>query len=107
MLRHRKFGQSFVEYMALILFISIVFLVFQKYIARGFSGRWKTVGESLGQGRIYDPNRTMECIFDPQYTNLWYDSDCFERSSCDCLTAQATPATCRDCIQRCADPKCQ
>ena len=53
------------------------FLVFQKYITRGFAGRWKVVGESLGQGRIYDPKLTTECVFDPP-SGVWYNKACVE-----------------------------
>lgn len=89
------------------MFILAAFLVFQKYIARGFSGRWKAVGESLGQGRIYDPRFTTECIYGFPYLNVWYDKACFVSSGCDCLTVQATDATCKDCIQSCATDKCE
>ncbi|HBO98061.1 MAG TPA: hypothetical protein DE315_02915 [Candidatus Omnitrophica bacterium] len=103
MLRRRgKRGQSLIEYAALIVVVLWAFWVFQKYMARGFSGRWKAVGESLGQGRIYDPRLTTECIFDPYETNLWYDQPCFESSGCDCLTVRANATTCHDCIQACA-----
>lgn len=94
------------EYVMLIVMIMAAFLVFQKYIARGFAGRWKSVGESLGQGRIYDPTRTTECIYDFQATNLWYDQNCFVSSGCDCLSVQANTTTCRDCIISCASPLC-
>ncbi|OGX28682.1 MAG: hypothetical protein A2705_03160 [Omnitrophica WOR_2 bacterium RIFCSPHIGHO2_01_FULL_52_10] len=95
------------EYIMLIVLVLGAFLVFQKYIARGFAGRWKAVGESLGQGRIYDPRRTTECIFDFQYTSLWYDKACFEGSGCDCLSVRANTTTCEDCIVGCAAPECQ
>ncbi len=110
MLRHigqkRTKGQSLVEYVMLIVVVLGAFLVFQKYIARGFAGRWKSVGESMGQGRIYDPRLTTECIYDFQYTHRWYDQACFESSGCDCLSVRATNATCRDCIQDCAYIRC-
>lgn len=91
----------------LIVLVLGAFLVFKKYIARGFAGRWKSVGESLGQGRIFDPTLTRECIFDFQFTNLWYDQACFEADQCDCLTVRANTTTCRDCIQGCAAAECQ
>ncbi|MBI5150911.1 MAG: hypothetical protein HZA28_09130 [Candidatus Omnitrophica bacterium] len=107
MLRRReKNGQSFLEYMALIMFILAAFVVFQKYLGRGFTGRWKATGEALGQGRIYDPRKTTECIFDPQHTGLWYDQSCFESSGCDCLTVRANVTTCDNCIQDCASTPC-
>lgn len=86
------------EYTVLIVVILWAFLVFQKYITRGFAGRWKAVGESLGQGRIYDPELTTECIFDSLYTNLWYDQACFKSQGCDCLSTRANATTCQDCF---------
>ncbi|MBI3617013.1 MAG: hypothetical protein HY210_02205 [Candidatus Omnitrophica bacterium] len=88
MLRRKTKGQSLIEYVVLIALVLGAFLVFQKYIARGFAGRWKTVGESLGQGRIYDPKLTTECIFDPP-SGSWYDRACVEsgNSISVCTTA--------------------
>ena len=105
--RHKTKGQSLVEYIALIVTVMAAFLVFQKYIARGFVGRWKAVGESMGQGRIYDPTWSTECVFDFQYTNLWYDQACFDADGCDCLSSRANVTTCDNCIQGCASQKCQ
>ena len=65
------------EFTAVVLFILAAFLVFQKYIVRGVSGRWKQVGDSLGQGRIYDATKTIECAFDPQ-TGVWFDKKCYD-----------------------------
>src|SRR3989338_8283101 len=107
MLRQRKMkAQSLIEYITLIVMILAAFLVFQKYIARGFAGRWKAVGESMGQGRIYDPRRTTECVFDFQYTGLWYDKACFDADDCDCLTVRANTTTCENCIEDCASSAC-
>src|SRR3989338_5895528 len=100
--RQKTKGQSLIEYITLIVLILGAFLVFQKYIARGFAGRWKSVGESMGQGRIYDPRMTTECIFDSLYTNLWYDKACFDSRGCDCLSVRANVDTCQDCF----DPAC-
>lgn len=102
----RTKGQSLIEYTVLIVMVLGAFWVFQKYMARGFAGRWKSVGESMSQGRIYDPRLTTECIFSPSYSNLWYDQACFESSGCDCLSVGATTATCRDCIAGCASSRC-
>ena len=107
MLRRTTKAQSLIEYITLIVMILAAFLVFQKYIARGFAGRWKAVGESLGQGRIYDPRLTRECIFDFEHTRLWYDQACFKAYDCDCLSVRSNTATCEDCIEGCADWRCQ
>ena len=88
MLRRKTKGQSLIEYIVLIVLVLGAFLVFQKYITRGFAGRWKVVGESLGQGRIYDPKLTTECVFDPP-SGPWYDKACVESggSISACATA--------------------
>ena len=107
MLRRKKTtGQSLVEYIVLITVVLWAFWVFQKYMARGFAGRWKSVGESMGQGRIYDPRLTRECILNPLYSNFWYDQACFESSGCDCLSVRANATTCRDCIAGCEYIRC-
>lgn len=94
------------EYVTLVAIILIAFMVFQKYIGRGFAGRWKSVGEALGGGHIYDPRATTECIYDFQYTNSWYDQACFESNGCDCLSVQANATTCQSCIGNCAIARC-
>lgn len=94
------------EFLALILFILATFLVFQKYIVRGLSGRWKDAGDALGQGRIYDPHKTLECayytppqtllsdlipdtdgFYRPSREGFWYDRKWFEE------TCQTNPLT--------------
>lgn len=72
----RQSGQSAIEFAALVVFLLAAFLVFQKYIARGIYGRWKGVGDGIGQERIYDPNLTSECEFHPEVG--WYDRPCYE-----------------------------
>ena len=74
----RKFkktrGQSALEFAALIMFLLGAYIVSQKYIVRGFSGRWKGVGDALGQGRIFDPNETVECA-----TNIYFEGQELDR----------------------------
>jgi len=103
----KKNGQSVVEFTALIIFILAAFLVFQKYVVRSFSGRWKSVGDVIGQGRVFDPNTTTECAFDPEFTDTWFDAVCY-RQNCEgsCLRASATPAACTACITGCHTPLC-
>ena len=100
--RKKKNGQSTMEYVTLIMFILASFLVFQKYIVRGLSGRMKGVGDSFAQGRLYDPNVSAECAYDYIYHNQWYDSQCYD-ANCEgaCLRVTATPAACSACIQNC------
>ena len=80
-------GSSIIEYMMIILFLSMAFFVFQHYIIRGFSGRWKMVGDSFGVGKQYDPKPyaaggTLECQYyenrlNPQ-VNYWVATRCYE-----------------------------
>jgi len=96
-----------IEFLALVLFILAVFLVFQKYIVRGFSGRWKSVGDTLGGGQVYDPLLTKECAYDPQYTSSWFDQICYENNCEDsCLRSTKTAAACTACITACHRPYC-
>jgi len=103
-LRREKKGQSVLEYTMVLLIVLGAFFIFQKYIVRGFSGRWKGVGDSLGQGRLYDSQKTKRCaLFRDEVT--WYDEDCFE-ARCDCLSVLADTTTCEDCVAGCVDPMC-
>jgi hypothetical protein len=98
----RKSGQSLVEFSVLVMFILGAFLIFQKYIVRGFAGRWKSVGESFSQGKVYDPAKTIECAFDQKYTQKWYDQKCFQEICIeDCYTVQGSDADCQLCIESC------
>src|SRR3989338_3140214 len=95
-----KKAQSTVEYLALIMFILGAFLVFQKYIIRSFAGHWRNTGDAIGSGRLYDPQMTLECAYDSQYTNSWYGAVCFENNCIGrCYTTAATPAGCQSCIE--------
>ena len=87
-MKHRK-AQTVIEYMLLLTLLMAVFLVFQKYLVRGFSGRWKTVEEGIGSGRLYSPSSTIECKYDFVHVNRWYNVDCYE-NSCDCLSISAS-----------------
>ncbi len=107
-IRQRK-AQSALEYVAFLLIVLSVLIYFQKYLVRGISGRFKTVGDSFAQGRLYDANKekTHECSFDV-YTDsgLWYDSRCFY-DTCgirDCISTAAKDSECRKCITSCVIP---
>ena len=98
------------EFIALVMFLLATFIVFQKYIVRGFSGRWKGVGDALGQGRVYDPNSTIECAANTFFQGVpavWYNQTCFE-ANCEpaCLRSTKTPAACSACITGCQTPYC-
>ena len=75
-------GVSTVEYMLVIAFILAAFAFFQKYIFRGISGKLHGVGDSYGYGRQYDPKRTIECLYDSRFFNVWYDGVCAEGFNC-------------------------
>ena len=96
----RKKGVSTVEYVLLILFFLGAFFVFQKYIFGALAGRWRTVGDSFGFGRQYHPVNTLECAYDQQYYNAWYDLFCFNGRHClegDAVCTQAGIAACLGC----------
>jgi len=108
-----KRGQSAIEFAAIIVFLLAAFLVFQKYIARGLAGRWKSVGDSLGQGRIYDPNFTTECEFHPRIG--WFDRSCFEgcRDNAPCNGGPPvrsgdplSSSNCDACVSGCTSAMC-
>ena len=87
-----KRGQSAIEFASLMVFILAAFFVIQKYAARGLMGRWKGVGDGLGQERIYDPNKTLECEYHPTLKK-WYDRVCFDgcRNSPPCNGGPPVP----------------
>src|SRR3989338_9750884 len=66
-----KRATAVIEYTALLVIIMLVFLSFQKYVIRGFAGRWKEAGDAFGYGRQYDPVKTTECVWSEPYQN-WY-----------------------------------
>ena len=102
--KNKKLGQSALEYLVLTTFILFVFLGFQKYIVRAFSGRWKTSADALGYGRQFDPNKTIEC---KEFTaGVWYDVAQYKSNNCDCETIQQTPTTCAACVAASANPLC-
>jgi len=98
--RTKRQGQSMIEFVTLIMFILATFIVFQKYIVRGISGRWKGVGDAIGQGRIYDPNKTLACSYDPQYTDRWFNRTCYDEN-CEgaCLRGFTALSNCPNCIR--------
>ena len=72
---------SLLEYITLIAIVAGAFLIFQKYIAQAFYGRWKSVGDSFGAGRQYDPKRTIECIYDTGKLD-WVVAKCNGAAGC-------------------------
>jgi hypothetical protein len=105
---HKKSqAQAVLEYIVLIIFIAGAFVVFRKYIARAIAGRWKTVGDSLGSGMIYDPNKSVECArYNDSANPIWYDRRCAEANCPRCYT-RINAAQCLACLQlQCQNPAC-
>lgn len=50
---------SFYEYTILIIVIIGAIILMQPYIFRGIMGRWKSIGDTFGFGRQYDPGSTV------------------------------------------------
>ncbi len=87
------------------------FIVFQKYIVRGIVGRWKRVGDSFAQGRIYDPNRSVRCAANKWFKDwgdsVWYDQTCFENNCYgDCIYAAKESGPCLTCVNDCQSDFC-
>ncbi|MDP8213465.1 MAG: hypothetical protein P9X22_09315 [Candidatus Zapsychrus exili] len=105
--KHKKpKGQSFLEYVLLIVFIIAALLVFQKYISRAIWGRYKSVGDALGSGLIYDPEKTLECGYDHLYGSGWYNAACYDENDCAQYCAAKKQAPCVSCIGACFAAKC-
>ncbi len=71
-------GQATIEFIVILTILLAGLIVFQKYIARGLYGRWKGIGDSFGQGRVFDPERTIECSFDDIYHRFILDRNRFQ-----------------------------
>jgi Flp pilus assembly pilin Flp len=71
-----KKAYALLEYAVLFTIIIFAFLIMRSYIQHGISGSWGKAGQSIGFGRQYDPQRTIECGFDEQ-SNMWYDRNCY------------------------------
>jgi len=108
----RKKGQSILEYITIISLLIGAILVLQKYVARAISGRFKGAGDSWGYGRLYDPDKTTECIYDFRFTNQWYSKSCYDENNCDCEAGYGLPggfySSCQTCVSSCvsASPEC-
>ncbi len=94
LLKNKK-AVSTIEYALLLMIIMGAVFISQRYILRGFAGRWKAVGDTFGQGKQYDPKKTVECAWSQQF-NLWYGPDCFDRE----WNNNYSDAN-RDCVQTC------
>ncbi|MBF0571210.1 MAG: hypothetical protein HQL12_05000 [Candidatus Omnitrophica bacterium] len=68
---------AIVEFVVLFVIIISAFLIMRNYIQRGIYGKLAKTGQSFAYGRQFDPQKTIECGFDPQ-SNTWFDRNCFE-----------------------------
>lgn len=104
-LRKNK-AQSFLEYTAIIMLILSALVLFRRYITQGMAGRFKNIGDSFGQARQYDAEKTIECALNPLFSDQWYNQICYEKN-CDCESVQRSQATCQNCIEiDCFAPEC-
>ncbi len=74
-----KKAASTLEYIMLLTMIMTAIYVSQKFIVRGFAGRWKQSADSFGFGKQYDPKKTIECQWS-DVANRWYEKLCFDTS---------------------------
>ena len=77
----KKNAVAVLEYLMFIIIILGVAVVSQKYVTRAIFGKWKGSVDSLSFGRQYDPQKTLQCVFDPP-TGIWYDVQCAEAIYC-------------------------
>jgi len=92
------------EYIALMVIIFGAFIVFRPYLNRSFFGRLKTVGDSFGQGRQFDPGKTKECAFDFLFTDRWYDVTLYEDNECAAKCPKGSG--CQTCIVKSSTDFC-
>ncbi len=70
------------EYLILMSILLTSLYTFKGPILRAIAGKWKSSGDQFGHGRQFNPADTVECAFDPIYTNRWYDVTCFDNHNC-------------------------
>jgi len=52
---NKRKGSTAIEYAVLIAIFIAALLTMSVYIKRAISGKWRSVGDSFGFGRLYDP----------------------------------------------------
>ena len=102
-------ASSALEYMALMIFLMVCLLVFERYIVRGFFGQWKKAGDVFSHGRQYDPRvfgsggdqgGTLECYCERKHLGLpgvWVPTRCAD-ANCDCTLPPEHPDYPTDCV---------
>jgi len=99
-IKKKKSAQATMEYLLLIIFVLTAFFVFRKYILRGFTGRWKTTGDSFAYGMYYDPKTSIDCKYwEFGGFGFWYNATC-EREKCaeECFSGNYRPDECQACL---------
>ena len=107
-------AQAMFEYVMLMVFVLSAFLIFQKYIVRAMSGRWKEVGDAFSHGQSYDPNNTLECATfgavpdseDARFpaSGVWYEVSCFDDNCVtSCYHEPTNAPACNACIVACSN----
>lgn len=93
---HNHRGSFAIEAVALTMILIVALLVFGGYLSRGFSGGWKTMADSWGQGRQFaagdfgdkgQGGGTQDCFRDRDaLTGIWnwVDEACYKERNCDC-----------------------
>ena len=78
---YSKRGFSIVEYIVVLTVIVGTMFVFKDYIIRGITGRWKNFSDQIGYGRQYHPTDTVECAYDYEFGQGWYDVTCVDNQN--------------------------
>ncbi len=72
------------EYSVFLTLLLAAVLTMQKFIVRGFAGRWKMTGDIFGQGMQYDPDKIIDEEALNPFNNEWYDADDYQQCYDDC-----------------------
>lgn len=80
-------GISILEYILLFIILISAFLIMKGPLQRALNGKWGQTGQSFAFGRQYDPQKSIDCAFDPG-TGKWYDYNCyqFSKNMLNCVT---------------------
>lgn len=99
-------GQMVLEFVFLFALVILAIVLFERFIVRAIGGRYHQVGQQMGDGRVFDPNETIECAHHHVYGG-WYDPACFE-ANCEepCFGMTKSNQACKQCIRSC-DNGCQ
>lgn len=81
-MHYQNKGFAIMEYMVVLMILVGAMFVFKDYIIRGITGRWKSTSDQMGFGRQYEPQDTVECSYDYEFGQGWYDVTCFDNKGC-------------------------